>query len=198
MPKLPADRHSPHLRPFVTPLCDLIDFLRIDPHTNARFYFSLIQERCGHDNVVDSAPTRGTRRHCRRDRGIRHVGASGDSLGADHCRRRDHLSLVAGTKHRSRLGVDHTGARHRKYDLADRNHDPDADGRQSADRGTDGNDSERRALRTLHIGILDHLRLRTVQATTRTERPADTTPWDRAGRGTEQKEAATALIRVRP
>ncbi len=39
MPRLPADRPSPHLRPFVTPLLGLIDFLRIDPHTSARFYF---------------------------------------------------------------------------------------------------------------------------------------------------------------
>ena len=106
-------------------------------------------------------------------------------MGPARRRRGNGLSLVAGTQHRSRLGLDHHGTRHRKYELADRHDDSNEDGRKSADRGADGNDSERRPVRTVHIGVLDHLRLRALQAYTRTECPAGATPRNRAGPGTE-------------
>ena len=83
--------------------------------------------------MVDSAAARDTRRHRRRDRDFRHVGAGGDRLGLARRRRVNGLSLVAGTQHRRRLGLDHHGARHRKYDLADRDDDSNEDGRKSAD-----------------------------------------------------------------
>lgn len=83
--------------------------------------------------MVDSAAAHDTRRHRRRDRDFRHVGAGGDRLGLARRRRVNGLSLVAGTQHRRRLGLDHHGARHRKHDLADRDDDSNEDGRKSAD-----------------------------------------------------------------
>ena len=143
--------------------------------------------------MVDAAPTRGTGRHRRRNRHRRHVGAGDAHLGATRGCGGDSLSLVAGTEHHGDLGLDHPGARRRKHGLADCDHDSNADRRESAERRTDGNDPERSALRTLHLGVLDHLRVWTVQASARTTDPAGASPRKRTSLGTEQKSTGAAL-----
>lgn len=128
-PRSPADRRLPHLvRSSYRPTVTLTSGTSIRTLAPAFRSPSYIQERCDHEDVVDSAATRGIRRHRRRNRGFRHVGAGCDHLGPARRHCIDCLSLVAGTQHRGRLGLDHPGARDRKHDLADCDHDSNEDG----------------------------------------------------------------------